>query len=175
MYWRAPIRALPSLLPSQERTTANSTGRGRSPTKIDSTIHKHCRAVVLVRQSPVFACPRPRPIEPPMSHETTVARRQVEVTNSLGLHMRPANKFVELALQFQAEIRVHYNGNEYNGKSILDLTSLAAECGTLLDLEARGPDAAAAVEALADLVSARFHEDENGDPTAVEPRTESAS
>ena len=91
-----------------------------------------------------------------MSHETTVARRQVEVTNSLGLHMRPANKFVELALQFQAEIRVHYNGNEFNGKSILDLTSLAAECGTRLDLEARGPDAAAAVESLADLVSARF-------------------
>ena len=74
-----------------------------------------------------------------MSHETTVARRQVEVTNSLGLHMRPANKFVELALQFQAEIRVHYNGNEYNGKSILELTSLAAECGTLLELEAAGP------------------------------------
>jgi phosphocarrier protein HPr len=136
---------------------------------------KDCRPVVLVRQRPVFACPRPRPIEPPMSHETTVARRQVEVTNSLGLHMRPANKFVELALQYQAEIRVHYNGNEYNGKSILDLTSLAAECGTLLDVEARGPDAAAAIEALADLVSARFHENENGDPTAVEPRTESAS
>jgi phosphocarrier protein len=110
-----------------------------------------------------------------MSHETSVVRRQVEVKNSLGLHMRPANKFVELALRFQADIRVHYNGNEYNGKSILDLTSLAAECGTLLDLEARGPDSAAAVEALAELVRARFHEDENGDSTADEPGTESAS
>jgi phosphocarrier protein len=110
-----------------------------------------------------------------MSHDTTVARRHVEVTNSLGLHMRPANKFVELALKFQAEIRVHYNGNEFNGKSILDLTSLAAERGTLLELEARGPDAAAAVEALADLVSARFHEDENGDPIEVQPSTEPAS
>ena len=69
---------------------------------------------------------------------------------------------------------MHYNGNEFNGKSILDLTSLAAECGTLLDLEARGPDAVAAVDALADLVSARFHEDENGDPTAAQPRTEPA-
>ncbi len=112
-----------------------------------------------------------------MSHETTVARRQVEVTNSLGLHMRPANKFVELALKFQAEIRVHYNGNDYNGKSILDLTSLAAECGTLLELEARGPDATAAVESLADLVLARFHEeDANGEPTdEVPPRPEPAS
>src|SRR5271154_6409184 len=110
-----------------------------------------------------------------MSHETTVARRQVEVTNSLGLHMRPANKFVELALHFQAEIRVHYNGNEFNGKSILDLTSLAAESGTLLELEGRGPDAAEALEALADLFSARFHEDEDGEPTYEEPRTEPAS
>ena len=73
--------------------------------------------------------------------------------------MRPANKFVELALQYQSEIRVHYNGNDYNGKSILELTSLAAECGSQLDLEARGADARAAVEALADLVKARFHEE----------------
>jgi phosphotransferase system HPr (HPr) family protein len=110
-----------------------------------------------------------------MSHETTVARRQVQVMNSLGLHMRPANKFVELALKFQAEIRVYYNGNEYNGKSILDLTSLAAERGTLLDLEARGPDADAAVESLAGLVSARFYEDDDGEPIDDEPRTEPAS
>jgi phosphotransferase system HPr (HPr) family protein len=109
-----------------------------------------------------------------MSHDPTVARRQVEVTNSLGLHMRPANKFVELALKFQAEIRVLYNGNEFNGKSILDLTSLAAECGTRLDVEAHGPDATAAVDALADLVSAQFYEDENGDSIEVQPPTEPA-
>jgi phosphocarrier protein HPr len=107
-----------------------------------------------------------------MSHDTIVARRQLEVTNPLGLHMRPANKFVELACQFQAEIRVHHNGNDYNGKSILELTSLAAECGASLEVEARGPDAIKAVAALADLVSARFFEDENGEPTEVKPRTE---
>ena len=107
-----------------------------------------------------------------MSHDTTVARRQVEITNSLGLHLRPADKFVKLALRFQAEIRVHYNGNEFNGKSILDLTTLAAECGTRLELEARGPDAEAAVEALADLVSARFYENENGDAIQGQPDTE---
>jgi phosphocarrier protein HPr len=104
-----------------------------------------------------------------MSDETTVCRRQVEVTNSLGLHMRPANKFVELASQFLAEIRVHYNGNAFNGKSILDLTSLAAERGTRLELEGRGPDAARAVDALAELVRAQFYEDENGESTDVAP------
>jgi phosphotransferase system HPr (HPr) family protein len=99
-----------------------------------------------------------------MSHDTTVIRRQVEITNKLGLHMRPANKFVELAVKYQSEIRVHYNGNDYNGKSILELTSLAAECGSRLDLEARGTDAPAAIDALAELVRAQFHEEEDAEP-----------
>ena len=109
-----------------------------------------------------------------MSHETTVARRQVEITNILGLHLRPADKFVKLALRYQAEIRVLYNGNQYNGKSILDLATLGAERGTRLELEARGPDAAQAIEALADLVSAQFNENENGEPIQGHPNPEPA-
>jgi len=104
----------------------------------------------------------PRPTEPPMSQDPPVVRRQVEILNGLGLHMRPADKFVKLALRYKSEVRVYHHGNEFNGKSILDLTSLAAECGTRLDLEARGPDAESALRALADLVSARFHEDDEG-------------
>jgi phosphocarrier protein len=109
-----------------------------------------------------------------MSPDTPIARRQVEVLNSSGLHLRPAQKFVELALHYKAEIRVHYNGTEINGKSILDLATLAAECGTLLDLEARGPDAIEAVDALVSLFSARFHEKENGDSTEATVVTEPA-
>jgi phosphocarrier protein len=110
-----------------------------------------------------------------MSHPKTANRRQVEITNSLGLHLRAADKFVKLANQFESDIWVSYNGRECNGKSILDLTTLAAECGKTLELEARGPDAAQAVEALADLVSARFYEDENGDSVEPEPKAEPAS
>jgi phosphotransferase system HPr (HPr) family protein len=109
-----------------------------------------------------------------MSHDTTLAHRQIEITNSLGLHLRPAQKFVEMALRFQADIRIHYNGSEFNGKSILDLTTMAAECGTRLELQARGPDAMAAVEALAGLVSAQFYEDGNGVPIESQPGTEPA-
>jgi phosphocarrier protein HPr len=105
---------------------------------------------------------RARPTEPPMSHDPPVVRRQVEILNSLGLHMRPADKFVKLAQRYRSEIRVIHNGNEFNGKSILDLTSVAAECGTRLELEARGPDASEAIAALAELVAARFHEDDEG-------------
>jgi phosphocarrier protein HPr len=105
-----------------------------------------------------------RSTESPMSHDPSVVRQQVEILNTLGLHMRPADKFVKLALRYKSEIRVFHNGNEFNGKSILDLTSVAAERGTRLDLEARGHDAAEAIDALSELVAARFYEDDEGNP-----------
>jgi phosphocarrier protein HPr len=108
--------------------------------------------------------PRPRPTEPPMTPEPAIVRRQVEILNEYGLHLRPAEKFVKLALQFRSEVRVYHRGNEFNGKSMLDLTTLAAGPGTHLELEARGPDAEEAMAALAALVAARFHEAEGEPP-----------
>ena len=89
--------------------------------------------------------------------EPAIARRQLEIVNTYGLHMRPADKFVKLANSFRSEVWVYHRGSRANGKSILDMTSLAAECGATLDLEARGPDADEALSALADLVAAGFH------------------
>jgi phosphocarrier protein HPr len=71
--------------------------------------------------------------------------------------VRPAARFVKLAHSFQSEVRVDYQGTKVNGKSLLDMTGLAAECGTVLDLEAEGPDTEEALAALADLVAAGFH------------------
>ncbi len=107
-----------------------------------------------------------------MTHEPQVARRQVEITNPLGLHMRPADLFVKLASTFaQTEVIVRHHDQSYNGKSIIDLTMIAAECGTVLELEARGPQAEAALAALVELVRARFHEDDDGQPVPVEAST----
>ena len=89
--------------------------------------------------------------------EPAIARRQLEIVNTYGLHMRPADKFVKLANSFRSEVWVYHRGRRANGKSILDMTSLAAECGATLDLEARGPDAEEALAALAELVAAGFH------------------
>ena len=84
-----------------------------------------------------------------MAQNFHVARRQVGVSNVLGLHLRAADKFVRLAQAFQSDVRVCCEGIIANGKSILDLLSLAAECGTMLALEAEGCDAEDAVAALA--------------------------
>ena len=96
-----------------------------------------------------------------MSQDLHVARRQVGIGNVLGLHLRAAYQFVHLAGQFQSEVGVWCNGMVANGKSILDLLTLAAECGTMLALEARGCDAEDAVATLANLISAQSNGSED--------------
>jgi phosphocarrier protein HPr len=89
-------------------------------------------------------------------------RRQVRLANHHGLHLRAASHFVQLARQFQADVRVLSSGGEANGKSVLDLTMLAADCGALLELELSGIDAQEAATALCELIEQGFHEDEDG-------------
>jgi phosphocarrier protein HPr len=85
-------------------------------------------------------------------------KRTVVVTNPQGIHARPADVFVKLANQYQARIEVIKDGERVDGKSILALLTLAAVEGTQLDIEASGPDAPAALEALAELFSRNFDE-----------------
>ena len=89
-------------------------------------------------------------------------RRQVRVTNQHGLHLRAASQFVQLARQFQADVRVLSSRGEADGKSVLDLAILAADCGALLELELSGLDAQEAATALCELIEHGFHEDEDG-------------
>ena len=89
---------------------------------------------------------------------TAVLRRVATIRNPEGLHLRAAGQFVRLANRFRCQIRVSCDGQEADGRSILDLTILAAGCGKRLDLEASGPDADEAILALAILVEAGFYE-----------------
>jgi phosphocarrier protein HPr len=90
----------------------------------------------------------------------STVRRQIDVINSLGLHLRAADKFVKLARQFRAGVQVTCGDRTASGKSVLDLTTLAAECGSRIELEADGPDAEAALDALSSLIARRFDEHE---------------
>ena len=88
-----------------------------------------------------------------------VVERLAPIVNSLGLHARPAAEFVKVANRFQAHILVTKDGLEVNGKSIMGMMMLAAECGSSLLIKADGDDAEAAVDALLALVAAGFGED----------------
>lgn len=87
-------------------------------------------------------------------------RRRVEIVNERGLHARAAAKFAKTAGAFKARIMVTKGEYTVSALSIMGLMMLAAAPGSALDIEATGPDAAAAVAALAALVANRFEEDE---------------
>jgi phosphocarrier protein HPr len=96
--------------------------------------------------------------EPSMSN----ASRDIVVSNSLGLHARPAMQFVDLANQFRSKITVSKGGDDpysADGKSVMQMIILAATEGTPLKIMAEGDDAEVAVEKLARLFADKFGEE----------------
>jgi phosphocarrier protein FPr len=72
----------------------------------------------------------------------------VALTGAAGLHARPATAFVEIAKQFQAEVRVRHISKVANGKSLVSLLKLGADKQASIRIMARGVDEDAAIEAL---------------------------
>ena len=87
------------------------------------------------------------------------ASTQVTIINKLGLHARPAMSFVDTANSFTSDIKVVKDGQAVDGKSIMQLMMLAATQGTKLRIDAQGPDAEQAVEALVKLIGSKFDEE----------------
>ena len=84
--------------------------------------------------------------------------REATIINSEGLHARPAARIVRLASTFNSEIEISKDGVGVNGKSIIGVMMLAAECGSSITIRAQGSDAEQAAEALAALVASGFGE-----------------
>lgn len=101
----------------------------------------------------------PFPVLNPPPEGGPVLSRIVCICNKRGLHARAAAKFVKLAEQFSACVIVRKNGNAVSARSIMGLMMLGAGTGCDVVLEAEGWDAREAIEALAGLVEAGFHED----------------
>ena len=88
------------------------------------------------------------------------ATRTVEIINKRGLHARASAKFVRAASTFDAEVRVSKDGHTVDARSIMGLMMLAAGPGCCIDIEAEGAEAEQALDALVELVTNRFDEDE---------------
>ncbi len=87
-----------------------------------------------------------------------MAERNVQIVNKHGLHARPAAEMVKAASRFRSDITISRDDLEVNGKSIMGVMMLAAECGATITLKASGPDADDALDSLAVLVASRFGE-----------------
>ncbi len=87
-----------------------------------------------------------------------IVERSVQVQNSHGIHARPAAEIVKVAARFRSAITIIRDDLEVNGKSIMGVMMLAAECGATILVRADGDDAEAAVDALVALILTRFGE-----------------
>ena len=87
-----------------------------------------------------------------------MTERRVTVVNSHGIHARPAAEIVKTAAKFKANITIIRDDLDVNGKSIMGVMMLAAECGAEVVIRAEGEDEQAAIDALAALVASKFGE-----------------
>ena len=83
--------------------------------------------------------------------------REVTVTNSVGLHARPATFFIQKANSYKSSIWVEKDERRVNAKSLLGVLSMGIVSGTTINLLADGSDETEALEGLVDLI-------ENGMP-----------
>ena len=82
------------------------------------------------------------------------------MTNQLGLHARAAAQLVNTANRFESEVVIRKGGETANGKSIMGVLMLAAAAGSVVEIEAEGPDAEEAVRQVGALINARFGEEQ---------------
>jgi phosphocarrier protein HPr len=87
-----------------------------------------------------------------------MTERIVTISNRNGLHARPAAEIVKIAAKFKSDILLVRDDLEVNGKSIMGVMMLAAECGASLVLRAEGPDEQEAIGAIAKLIEGKFGE-----------------
>jgi len=77
---------------------------------------------------------------------------KVTVTNAEGMHMRPASLFSQTMTPFSSDVKINFNGNTYDAKSVMMLMSACIKCGAEIEIVCDGPDENDALKAAVDLV-----------------------
>lgn len=84
---------------------------------------------------------------------------ELKIQNKKGLHARAAAAFVKVIEDIKADVTVERIGQKVSGQSIMGLMMLAAAKGTTIKVNASGPEAQAAIDALTLLVNSKFGEE----------------
>lgn len=78
--------------------------------------------------------------------------QKITVTNEQGLHMRPASVFSQAVTPFESSVKVVFNGNTYDAKSVMMLMSACIKCGAEIEIICDGPDEEDALKKAVELV-----------------------
>ena len=92
---------------------------------------------------------------------TTALRNTVLIVNRRGLHARAAAKFMKLAAQYHCDITVARNDTTVPGRSLMGLLTLGASQDKEIEIVCHGDDAQQALDALTDLVTRGFDENDH--------------
>ena len=87
-----------------------------------------------------------------------MTRRETRIVNRLGLHARAAAQLVRMANEYNSDISLIKSNQQANAKTIMEVLILGAAQGEDLTVEASGNDEEHAVEAIVQLIDARFNE-----------------
>jgi phosphocarrier protein len=85
--------------------------------------------------------------------------REFTISNKPGLHARPSAQITQVATRYRSEVHIAKGARRVNAKSIMGVMMLAAGQGSVVVVDADGPDEAEAIEALGQLIRAGFSED----------------
>jgi len=93
-----------------------------------------------------------------MADESRTAA-QLTLTNTQGLHARAAAAFVRAISGLQVDVTVSWQNRTVNGRSMLELMTLGAPHGSILEVTTSGVDAEAALAKLIEVITNRFYEE----------------
>jgi len=91
--------------------------------------------------------------------EIPSAFARLTLLNTQGLHARAAATLVKALKGLSVEVQVSWEGRTVNGRSMLDLMTLGAPQGSVLEIQINGVDAEAAMAALRKVIEHRFYEE----------------
>ena len=81
-----------------------------------------------------------------------MVKREMTITNNIGLHARPATFFIQKANTFKSSVWIEKDERKVNAKSLLGVLSLGIAKGMVVTVIADGSDENEAVDSLVNLV-----------------------
>lgn len=85
-------------------------------------------------------------------------KRDVTITNNIGLHARPATFFIQKANSYKSSVWIEKDDRKISAKSLLGVLSLGIAQGMTVTLIADGQDEKDAVDGLYALIDTGFAE-----------------
>ncbi|MCB5265422.1 MAG: HPr family phosphocarrier protein [Candidatus Cloacimonetes bacterium] len=86
-------------------------------------------------------------------------RKKVKIANKMGLHARPSALLVRAATKYRSDFHIEKDGTTINGKSIMGVMMLAAECGSTIELIADGVDEEYLINEISEMITSGFGEE----------------